>query len=179
MLSKEAILDTLGLGGEERIYQEYTGISPKPGLYTTNPFEPSSKKTFKFFVNTVNKLAFCDFAPNRNTYRGDCFTAVMFATGKDFISALKDIDARFRLGLSQDYTYVPAPKSTKPYVPYESKEYAKIDVYNQPLQSYDKKYFSDYNIYWQIVKHYGVNSCALAKLNDKDWLTSCLSLIHI
>lgn len=173
MLSKENILNTLGLGAEERIYQEYTNINPRPGLYTTNPFEPSNKKTFKFFVNSVNRLAFKDFSPNRDSYVGDCFTAVMFATGKDFVDSLKDIDARFKLGLSADKDYIPAPKSTKPYKPYEAKEYAEIEVYNQPLKNYDKEYLNKYNIYWQIAEAYGVNSCAYAKLNGNAWLTSC------
>jgi hypothetical protein len=176
MLTTDAILEKLGYGAEEQIYFEYTGISAQPKKYYKNPFTASNDKTFKIYVNNKGRLVFKDFSASRNEYYGDCFTAAMFATGLSFNDTLKDIDAKFKLGLAENIKYVPVIRNTEPYKPLDSNLHAEINYTVRPMQQYDKTYWNEYYIFPDIVELYNVKSCTASSLNGNLWLTGCQHL---
>jgi len=173
MLTSDAILDKLGYGAEEQIYFEYTGLNVQPKKYYKNPFTASNEKTFKVYVNNKGKLVFKDFSASRSQYYGDCFTAAMFVTGLSFYEVLKDIDSRFKLGLSENVDYVPIIRNSEPYKPVEQDDNADISYHTRDMQNYDKEYWNSFYIYSGIVELYNVKSCAISFINNNIWLTGC------
>jgi hypothetical protein len=157
-LSKENILKEIS---EEEIMRHYLGFDFEIGRMYNSPFRNDDVPSFNVYYSEYQELRFKDF----NGSQGTCFDLVMIIKNCNFYNALIDINDELGLCL--------AGKNNKRKISYKN---FKAEIVNkkcliqfkpQQFTEIDLKYWKQYAISEDTLKHFNVYSAKYVFLNKK------------
>jgi len=157
-LSKENILKETS---EEEIMRHYLGFDFRIGRMYNSPFRDDNVPSFNVYYSEYQELRFKDF----NGSQGTCFDLVMLMNNCNFYNALLDINDKLGLCL--------AGKNNKRKVSYKDFKAEIIDkkclIQFKPQQftDLDIKYWNNYGISVNTLKHFNVYSAKFVFLNKQ------------
>ena len=157
-LSKENILKETS---EEEIMRHYLGFDFRIGRMYNSPFRDDNVPSFNVYYSEYQELRFKDF----NGSQGTCFDLVMLMNNCNFYNALLDINDKLGLCL--------AGKNNERKVSYKDFKAEIIDkkclIQFKPQQftDLDIKYWNNYGISVNTLKHFNVYSAKFVFLNKQ------------